>query len=227
MNTVRQYTGQDWAVQRWDRLHEGRHVEPRSFCQFWRGVLLWATLASIPIVGKMFLAHLQVVPSLSVRLVEQEAFDRRVGQVKAVVTPFGRVVWALLWPVRQMVYWIGRGAVTVVSYLEDTLSGRTLPKWTQYLWYTWAALIVLTGVGLGTFLLVRLLIAAWQASWPIFLLAGFGIPVMVASLTWVLWRYGPVWFGVFVNVIEMLWDIAIVSKHRVCPPITIVRTKYE
>ncbi len=218
-----QYTSQDWAVQRWDRLHAGRHVEPRSFCQFWRGVLLWATLASIPVVGKMFLAHLQVVPPLSVRLAEQEAFDRRVRRVKAVVTPFGRVVWVLLWPIRQTVYWIGRGAVTVVSYLEDTLSGRTLPKWTQYPWYLWEALIVLTGVGLGTFLLVRLLIAAWQASWPIFLFAGFGIPVMVASLALVLWRYGLVWLNVLAGFGAMLWDIAIVSKHRVCPPITIIR----
>ncbi|KKK89062.1 hypothetical protein LCGC14_2736860, partial [marine sediment metagenome] len=33
----------DWAAKRWDWFNGGRVVEPRSFCQFWRTVLFYAT----------------------------------------------------------------------------------------------------------------------------------------------------------------------------------------
>lgn len=49
------YYVDDWAVRRWDKFNAAL-VTPKSFCQFWRTVLLWATLASIPLIGKVFLA---------------------------------------------------------------------------------------------------------------------------------------------------------------------------
>ena len=37
------YSETDWAVRRWDRFND-RLVKPLSFCQFWRTVLLYATI---------------------------------------------------------------------------------------------------------------------------------------------------------------------------------------
>lgn len=42
--TERTYHESEWAARRWDWFNEGRVVKPRSFCQFWRTVLIYATL---------------------------------------------------------------------------------------------------------------------------------------------------------------------------------------
>lgn len=41
---VRTYQASEWAARRWDWFNRGKIVEPLSFCQFWRTVLIWATL---------------------------------------------------------------------------------------------------------------------------------------------------------------------------------------
>lgn len=41
------YLDSEWAARRWDRFNEGRIIEPLSFCQFWRTVLLWATIKQL------------------------------------------------------------------------------------------------------------------------------------------------------------------------------------
>ena len=47
MNEVRTYHETEWAVRRWDRFNGERTVEPKSFCQFWRTVLLYATVQQL------------------------------------------------------------------------------------------------------------------------------------------------------------------------------------
>lgn len=51
MNTdeleIHVYEADDWAVKRWDWFNGGRRVTPKSFCQFWRCVFLWATMKQI------------------------------------------------------------------------------------------------------------------------------------------------------------------------------------
>lgn len=42
----RVYAESDWAVRRWDRFND-RLVKPLSFCQFWRTVLLYATIQQL------------------------------------------------------------------------------------------------------------------------------------------------------------------------------------
>lgn len=44
---VRTYQASEWAAKRWDWFNRGKIVEPLSFCQFWRTVLIWATLRSL------------------------------------------------------------------------------------------------------------------------------------------------------------------------------------
>ena len=44
---VRTYQASEWAAQRWDWFNRGKIVEPLSFCQFWRTVLIWATLRQL------------------------------------------------------------------------------------------------------------------------------------------------------------------------------------
>lgn len=44
---VRTYQASEWAAKRWDWFNRGKVIEPLSFCQFWRTVLIWATLRQL------------------------------------------------------------------------------------------------------------------------------------------------------------------------------------
>lgn len=217
MKAIRYYRDQEWAVRRWDKFNDGEQ-EPRSFCQFWRTVLLWATLASVPIVGQLFLTHLKVVPPLAERIESQAAFDRRLDRVKRISTPFARVVWLLLWPVRQAVYWIGQAIVNVVAFVDEqdtTGLDRIINV---------AAIVLLVLIGLaGLALLGMYLYMAWVANWVIFLLVASSIPTGVVLSTLALYYFGPPFLGAVLGTVELLWDVAVTSKHRICPPIAIVR----
>lgn len=44
---TRLYHESDWATRRWDWFNRGKLVEPKSFCQFWRTVLLYVTIKQL------------------------------------------------------------------------------------------------------------------------------------------------------------------------------------
>ena len=48
------YHESGWAVRRWDWFNDGKIVQPKSFCQFWRTVLLYSTVKWLftPIRGR-------------------------------------------------------------------------------------------------------------------------------------------------------------------------------
>ncbi len=46
-NETRLYGESDWAAERWDWFNEGRIVEPKSFCQFWRTVFLYVAIKQL------------------------------------------------------------------------------------------------------------------------------------------------------------------------------------
>lgn len=44
------YHASTWAVRRWDWFNGGKQVQPQSFCQFWRTVILYATVKWVLLV---------------------------------------------------------------------------------------------------------------------------------------------------------------------------------
>lgn len=97
------YHEADWAAKRWDWFNQGRIVEPKSFCQFWRTVVLYATvkwllvLATFP-MRPMFHRAVAVGEGL-------DAFEKRhkkgmarfgVGVVAFYVTACALIIFAAL-----------------------------------------------------------------------------------------------------------------------------------
>jgi len=231
---ARTYTEYDWAVRRWDRFTTGsksrngpRFQTPKSFCQFWRTVLLWATLASIPFVGKLFLSHLQVF-SFAVdyerELAKKEARERRFNTY---IMPIVRVVWTLLLPVRVIVVFIARGVGSVVEYIDD----RDGLKHKLNNVFAGACLLVAAGaLCVLAVLIVHALIESWQADMTFFLLILGSVVAGLVGLLVYIYFLGKMTIRVILAVLDalgsifgLLWSVALVQKKRVCPPMEIVR----
>ena len=214
MRDIRQYETGSWAVRRWDNFNGGRIVEPLSFCQLWRTVILWATLADVPILGGLFLTHLGVRPTSDERAATQAKFDRRLAAIIRVVEPFARFVHSVLFPVR----WVFNTTLKVIvniTALIDEADTKGLEK-------IIGAIFVVIAVAVIGFLLFVIgwgIWVAWQANWVIFLVIASGAPTLLVVSALLTMRFGPAVWGVMV----LGWEMAVVSKHRVCPPMTIDR----
>ncbi len=214
MRDIQHYPTGSWAVQRWDKFNGGKMVEPLSFCQFWRTVILWASLAAVPILGKLFLAHLHVRPTSDERAVSQAKFDRQLDKIGRVLGPAARFVWALLLPVRWVFNTVVQGLINVINFIDeaDTKKLETLI----------VGLIIVISLGVVGFVVFMIgwgILLAWQANWVVAMIVSFGAPTLLVAVALLTMRLaGPVW-----GVVELGWDVAVTSKHRVCPPMTIDR----
>jgi len=54
------------------------------------------------------------------------------------------------------------------------------------------------------------------------LACSLGTPVVLASVAFVVLRFG----GQVADAAVLVWQMAVVGKHRICPPITIVRARH-
>ena len=197
-----QYSSGSWMVRRWDWFNR-RITGPKSFCQFWRTVLLWATLASLPLIGKLF--RTVEVPRSSPSLVYH-------------VT---RLIWTALWPVRKIVGAVGSAGITVVEYIDAR------PKLQTVLTKIIGIVMILVGavgfimyLGLGIYFLIQ----TWMNSWQLFLtILGIAVGSIAAAIIAI--ATSNAWGSMLLGLGKMLWDVALVSKRRICPPITIVRSK--
>ena len=210
----------DWAVRRWDRVHDGRPKLPTSFCQFWRTVLLWATLASTPLIGKMFQAHLYEAPPPS-PLNPRIAMAGRAAEKGA--KAIGTALWTLLWPLRVVFGSLWMAASSAAAWIDD----REHVK--RRIERTFAFLVVCFGAGAIIFWAVLLSIwftQAWHADWRLFVI---GCESLALTLGAIIWGRERIATGILAageaiaGVFGLLWEIAVVSHHRICPPMEIVR----
>lgn len=225
----RTYTDQDWAVQRWDRFNGGKIIEPKSFCQFWRTVLLWSTLSIIPLFGKIFLTHLyQPSPEEVDR--RNKKFDERMDTIESVLNkiyrnvlrPLGLGIWKLLWPLRTMLYLIWRGLCNIAAYIDEHKQIQNI--------FMVAGLIFLLGV-VVLYLAIGFL-TAWKAigAWTLLLFIGIPVLFLIGTITLIL-SVDPL-VNSLVKVLStigqifiLIWQVLVTSKHRVCPPMDIIRSK--
>ena len=202
------YDNDSWMVRRWDKFTDGD--TPESFCQFWRTVLLWATLASIPIIGKVFLTHLWPTPTPKIRTAaEIEQFNLLIRGMFG--PPVAFIGW-LVWPLRTMIYLLWRGVTTIAAFIDeaDTTKVERVLTITAIVGVVGAAVIWLSIISYW-------MSVAWKDNWPVFLAIMAGI-LATGILSFFTLR--PV-LAIIGQIVMTIWHIAVVSKHRVCPPITI------
>ena len=128
-----------------------------------------------------------------------------------------RVVWTLLWPLRQL-GWMAVGVAEWVSdyYGDHTwLQGVSKRAWLAFM--VGCALVILFEVGLVIFI-------AWQANTRVFLAV---VGAVVASLMFIaVFRHQlVVALLVIGDVLLLLGHGLIAAKHHVCPPVEISRDR--
>ncbi len=215
---VQQYSDQDWAVRRWDSFNGGKQIEPKSFCQFWRTILLWATLASIPLIGRvLFLTHLIEKPPAK-KWSGDGVSERRIAALRKIVDRPAAFVWWLLWPVRIVLYGAWRATATVVAFVDERDT-----RWLETALFGALLLVAVVAFGFLLIVLGLALAGAWRENWPVFLAIALGVPLLLASVFLLALRFGSSIMSFF----QVVWGVAVASKHRVCPPMVIARAVKE
>lgn len=213
----RTYHESDWATRRWDRFNEGRIVEPRSFCQFWRTVLLYATISQLLGPVRVIVRLRRFVPSINLpgpKIPEQ--VSKRAGLLLRL---FGRGIghglWLLAYPFRLFFPPAGRAVLARVVTVGEPIEafGRRHEGVLGVFFKGFALVYVLSLAG---FILVVALLASWL--WTLIVIGS----VTAGSMAlYGFFKSGAV--GVLWGAAGVLWGAAVAAKHGICPPVRIVR----
>ena len=169
-------------------------------------------------IGKVFLPKVVVVepPREPVKLPPRVIDTAATG-----VYWISRAIWAALWPVRKIAGAVGWCGITLVEYIDAR------PKLASRLGIgvnVLAVLFLAAGVTASIGLIIYALTLAWMEDWVAFL-AGIGVVglVFVVAIA-VVAGAGKVGSFLLGGTV-LLWNIAVITKRRICPPMTIVRGK--
>ena len=247
----RVYNHDEWAVRRWDALHDGIQVEPKSFCQFWRTVYIWCTLMKLPFIGKWFKESAPPEIDWDAPPVIKE--KKEPSWLAKAMVKLGELCWLLFYwtialPFRGL-WWVF--SATAVYFSDRPHIGAWLKKTiTRVFDITIFAVMILSSIGLmalvfwGLYTFGPDILEGGLNYYPILAGGAFGIVfavLLVATrsqdVTYVLNYIGHVlevfflfiWrilcgIGNFIkSVLHLIIDIAITNKKHICPPMRIRR----
>ncbi len=220
MAEMRTYEESSWAVRRWDWFHHGTIIEPKSFCQFWRTVVVYATLA-------------QFLPFLREKtLTPQEWFESRNRPRRNYGHAF-RPLLILLAPVRFLASIIAAPFLLTAVWIDEHDQAR------ERIIKVLRGLVA--GIAISALIGIALFLSWFAATIVIPWLLGGNVALFFAEVL----AAGMVGFGVFIGLIllvayalehggenalafvgsgfHLAWDIAVTEKKRVCPPMEIRR----
>lgn len=234
---VQIYSENEWAVKRWDWFHRGEKKEPHSFCQFWRTVLLWATLAIVmpfirPLTDEEKLRRFRIrVDRYTRQQVEEKKPSKVFINAKLVFQRLflyvGVFAYILIWPFRligkSIVWAIGSGSDMAEKHRSGLVRlGNMLLLLALIivaLCVTYLAIVLVTVV-------IPWLLHVHINIFKLILWIGITTVVMIATIyvgfRWVMpvmWAFLTVLFEVFM----MLFEAAKAGHHKICPPMEIQR----
>ena len=220
------YHEMDWAAQRWDWFNEGRIVEPRSFCQFWRTVLLYATVALLLRPLERFLVSLPSLPNIPFPSA-LGPFIQAAGKGGWFVLQAGKGVAWFLWRIAGRVSWLLTYPLrlaarpTLSPVLATAVSaGRRIDTYgKQHRKGLDIFVRVLVAIYIATLVTV---IATWLllTSWA-WTLIGVGAITVTGFAAYGFFKSGAP--GLILDVLVLVSDAASAAKHGVCPPVRIIR----
>jgi hypothetical protein len=207
----------DWAARRWDWFNKGRIVEPRSFCQFWRTALLYATLKQLfgPLTRPLsaigsFLDVPMPIPKPVRRFMPVVAkagwFMLRTG---------GRIAWLLTYPLRSIVRQTASPVLT-----RAVRTGKRIDTFEKR---------HRKGVRIALVCFLAFYVAALASYFAVLLFLATGLWMFVGLGALVLGSFALYGFfksgapGVILDGLVLLSDAALAAKHGVCPPVRIIR----
>lgn len=224
---TRVYRSSDWAVRRWDSVNRGVQIDPLSFCQFWRTVLLWATLQKF-LPGYRFLFESMVEeatkpPSLRSRPAAPP--PSKPSTYKPILLKLLKLIW---WPFDKIFSALWWCCGTVAEFFDDRPRLRNTVSSTGSL----AFIAVIVGCAVFCLFAIGFLVYdLFRRDWFLDHLS-----VVVGSVLGIVLGCALVFFGILRfhkqiesglsaigSLLHMGWDMAVANKKRVCPPIKIVR----
>lgn len=248
----RVYNENEWAVKRWDALHNGWKIEPKSFCQFWRTVFLWCTLMQLPWVGKWFIKY-ERDEYEAVAVTKAEAEPKEPSRLAKALVALGNGMWSgqrwtIFLPIRA-VWWLFS---TVVEFFHDRPQiGATLKVWLQFAvdWFITGLIIsivtaALTLLAYACYMWGLDVLTASSDNWYyilgaalITLVTAYALATVGSDLYYILDKLSnALWNGMcalgrgiasvfrFIgSIFKLLKDIALTNKKHICPPMHIRR----
>lgn len=214
---VRTYQGSEWAARRWDWFNEGRLVEPLSFCQFWRTVVVWASIKWITaplfwlddVVDTWLEVHiLSKVPSL--RIPWRLALLPLKG-CWLILREGARGLWRLTYPLRCAARPVGGAALASAVNTGERIEAF-IKRHEDGLEALGGGVVVLVVVCTVVLVSVVLLLASWF--WTLVAIGALIAAVMVGFACYGIAKSGA---------LRLLGEAAVVVHHGICPPIRIVR----
>jgi len=208
------YRDSEWAVRRWDWFNGGRVVEPLSFCQFWRTVLVWATLKVLflPLIWLSALVNAIPVPNLTLPTPPRQLVYAPLKGCWLLMGLCLRILWFLAHPLRLAAKPIGRGALAGAVGAGERV-GTFYGYHRAEMEAVGTALIILLVAVVFIFYLLLAFLASWF--WTLIGIAsGIGI-LTIGGFT----IYGVAKSG----VLGLLWQAGVATHHGICPPVRIVR----
>ena len=212
----RTYRTSDWAVRRWDGFND-RLVEPLSFCQFWRTVLLYVTISQLLGPVRAVVRLRRFAPSINLpglRVPQPVSSASRLllrGLGRGIVLG----LWLLTYPFRLLFPPAGRAALAgVVAVGEPIVAFGERHK--DGLKPVLLALLIIALTAEVIFLLVIALLASWF--WTLVAIGGVtGGTLAIYGF----FKSGAA--GRILAALDLLWRAAVAAKHGICPPVRIVR----
>lgn len=218
----RTYQESEWAVRRWDWFNGGKAIEPQSFCQFWRTVVLWATV-------KWFLTPFRWMhpplrrlwywePSISTpRTVQRVAHGtRHIVLVLAkgcwfALREVARGLWRLTYPLRCAARPVGGAALAGAVGAGERIEAAYQPHKIG-IERVLMALLIATACFVAAFLVF----IAFSESW-FWTLIAIGAIAACAVVGFAAYGFSKSGAG------ALLWEAMVVVHHGICPPVRIVR----
>lgn len=209
----RTYGESEWAVRRWDWFHGGRIVEPLSFCQFWRTVLLWATILWLltPLRWADRVTADWTLPRVPTPNIPWRYALLPVKGCWFVLREGARGLWRLTYPLRCAAKPVGGAALAGAVGLGERIEASYQPHKIGIDRAIVAFFILFYG-GLAAFFILAAFLASWF--WTLVAIGALIAAVMVGFA-----GYGIAKSG----VLRLLGDVAVVVHHGICPPVRIVR----
>ena len=221
------YHESEWAAQRWDWFNEGQIVEPKSFCQFWRTVLLYATVAYFFRPVERLLVSIPTFPRVPTPSVLGRVIPAMSRGGWFMLRTGGRFLRLAVYPLIRFTTLPFRllartaGSPTLVAAVK---AGRKLDAFGQQhrkgFQIFAVGILVLYGSIMATFLILVTFFQSWF--WT---LIGIGSLVGVGFAVYGFIRSGAT--GLILDGLDLLSEAAIAAKHGVCPPVRILRSAFK
>ena len=207
-DSERTYQGSEWAARRWDWFNDGRVIEPLSSCQFWRTVLVWASIrwALSPFVWLYSLIPDVAIPRPVLQLL---ALPARVCWF--ILRNIARGLWRLTYPLRCVAKPVGGAALAGAVKIRQPIADSYQRHKTGADRVIVAVAILFYG-GLAAFFIIAAFLASWF--WTLIAIGALAAALVVGFACYGFSKSGA---------LRLLWEVAVVVHHGICPPVRIVR----